>query len=47
MSNLPIAFSIYHVVGVSLFGLLAAVTASLYPAWKASKIQPAQAVRYE
>jgi len=47
MSDLPIAFAPSHVVTVAVFGLLAAVLASLYPAWKASGIEPAQAVRYE
>ena len=47
MGNLPILFNIGHVLTVGLFGFIAAVTASLYPAWKASGIQPAEAVRYE
>lgn len=47
MGNLPILFTIGHVLTVGLFGFIAAVTASLYPAWKASGIQPAEAVRYE
>ena len=47
MRDLPIAFAPSHVVTVAVFGLLAAVLASLYPAWKASGIEPAQAVRYE
>ena len=47
MGNLPILFTIGHVLTVGLFGFIAAVTASLYPAWKASSIQPAEAVRYE
>ena len=47
MSDLPITFASAHVMIVALFGLLAAVMASMYPAWKASGIEPAQAVRYE
>ena len=47
MDNLPILFTIEHVLTVGLFGFISAVTASLYPAWKASGIQPAEAVRYE
>ena len=47
MSDLPITFAPAHVVTVALFGLFAAVMASMYPAWKASGIEPAQAVRYE
>ncbi len=47
MGNLPILFTIEHVLTVGLFGFISAVTASLYPAWKASGIQPAEAVRYE
>ncbi|MBH31290.1 MAG: hypothetical protein CMG71_04780 [Candidatus Marinimicrobia bacterium] len=47
MSDLPLMFATSHVVTVAVFGFLAAVLASLYPAWKASGIEPAQAVRYE
>ena len=47
MGNLPILFTIKHVLTVGLFGFISVVTASLYPAWKASGIQPAEAVRYE
>ncbi|HIN62344.1 MAG TPA: ABC transporter permease, partial [Candidatus Marinimicrobia bacterium] len=47
MSDLPIFFTVGHVLTVGLLGIVSAVTASLYPAWKASGIQPAEAVRYE
>ncbi|HIO37270.1 MAG TPA: ABC transporter permease [Candidatus Marinimicrobia bacterium] len=47
MGDLPIFFTVGHVLTVGLLGIVAAVTASLYPAWKASGIQPAEAVRYE
>ncbi|MEE2876946.1 MAG: ABC transporter permease [Candidatus Neomarinimicrobiota bacterium] len=47
MSDLPIEFTPSHILTVSAFGVLAAVMASSYPAWKASGIEPAKAVRYE
>ncbi|MBF90065.1 MAG: hypothetical protein CMG75_10540 [Candidatus Marinimicrobia bacterium] len=47
MSNLPIDIALSHILTVGFFGLLAAIIASLYPAWKASGIEPAKAIRYE
>lgn len=47
MAELPIDFTGKHVASVSFLGLVAAIAASVYPAWKASGIKPADAVRYE
>ncbi|MEZ5476542.1 MAG: hypothetical protein R3E95_03330 [Thiolinea sp.] len=32
---------------IALSSLVMAVVATLYPAWRASKVQPAEALRYE
>ena len=47
MSNLPITFTLSHIITVGFFGVLSAIIASVYPAWKASGVEPAKAVRYE
>ena len=47
MKTLPVLFEFLHFVVVGVVGFFLAVGATLYPAWKASGISPAQAVRYE
>ncbi len=37
---------LYIIIGVS-FGILTSVASALYPAWKASRLEPIQALRYE
>lgn len=47
MKELPILFEPIHFVTIGVAGFLLALAATLYPAWKASGIPPAKAVRYE
>ena len=47
ISYLPSQIQWSDVVIISLSGLLLSFLATLYPAWRASKIQPAEALRYE
>ena len=35
------------IVPIALISLLLAFVATLYPSWRASRVQPAQALRYE
>ncbi|MGB1271171.1 MAG: lipoprotein-releasing ABC transporter permease subunit [Endozoicomonas sp.] len=47
ISYLPSELMWQDVVVISVAGLLMSFLATLYPAWRASKIQPAEALRYE
>lgn len=47
MSQLAVEFHPVQFITVGLFGFLLALVATVYPAWKASGVQPAEAVRYE
>jgi lipoprotein-releasing system permease protein len=35
------------VIGVAVISLVLAFLATLYPSWRASKVNPAEALRYE
>lgn len=47
ISYLPSQLEWQDVITVSVAGLLMSFLATLYPAWRASRIQPAEALRYE
>lgn len=47
ISYLPSQLQWQDVTVVSIAGLLMSFLATLYPAWRASRIQPAEALRYE
>ena len=47
MSQLAVKFNLQQFITVGAFGFLLALVATVYPAWKASGVQPADAVRYE
>lgn len=47
MRELPILFEPLHFVVVGVAAFILALGATLYPAWKASGIPPAEAIRYE
>ena len=47
LSNLPSKISFYEVFIVISISIFLTLIASIFPAWKASKIAPAEALRYE
>lgn len=47
ISQLPSDLRIPDVVVISISAFVLTILATLYPAWRASKIQPAEALRYE
>ncbi|MFQ6607114.1 MAG: FtsX-like permease family protein [Fidelibacterota bacterium] len=47
MSQLAVEFHVRQFITVGIFGFFLALIATVYPAWKASGVQPAEAVRYE
>ena len=47
MRELPLEFVPHQVVVIAAAGLILALAASIYPAWKSAGILPADAVRYE
>lgn len=46
-SSLPSEVHAMDVIGVTVFTLIMCLVATLYPAWRAALIQPAEALRYE
>jgi lipoprotein-releasing system permease protein len=44
---LPIRVRFLDVLSVSIAGLVLSLLATLYPAWKASRVPPAETLRYE
>ena len=47
ISHLPSQLNWADIILVSFFGFIMSFLATIYPAWRASKIQPAEALRYE
>jgi len=47
LTYLPTEIRITDILSVGLTAILMSLLATLYPAWKASRVQPAQALRYE
>jgi len=47
LETLPVSMQIADVVAVSAVALVVTVIAALYPAWSASRIDPAESLRYE
>ncbi|MCF6775952.1 lipoprotein-releasing ABC transporter permease subunit [Thiotrichales bacterium 19X7-9] len=44
---LPSKLELWDIIHVSIVAFILSVLATLYPAWRASRIQPAEALRYE
>jgi lipoprotein-releasing system permease protein len=47
ISDLPTDLRWGEVFGISLFAFILALLATIYPSWRASRLQPAEALRYE
>ena len=47
ISDLPSEMKISDIVTISVISFVLSLVATLYPAWRASKTQPAEALRYE
>ena len=47
ISDLPSDMQIRDVIKIGALSLLLTVTSTIYPAWRASRTQPAEALRYE
>jgi lipoprotein-releasing system permease protein len=47
ISDLPAAISIHDVLKITIASFLLSVVSTLYPAWRAARTQPAEALRYE
>lgn len=47
LTKLPAEIDVHETGGIVLMALLLSVLATLYPSWKASKLDPVEALRYE
>jgi len=47
ISSLPIEMKIFDFIMITIIGILLCFISTLYPSWKAAKLDPVQAIRYE
>ncbi|MGL4455756.1 MAG: hypothetical protein ACRCUL_07825, partial [Plesiomonas sp.] len=46
-SSLPVVVEPLQIITIILFAIIVALLSTLYPAWRASAVKPAEALRYE
>ena len=47
LTKLPAEIDVHETGGIVFMALVLSVIATLYPSWKASKLDPVEALRYE
>ena len=47
ISDLPSELRLENVLVAGLFAFIVSILATIYPAWRAAQVQPAEALRYE
>ncbi len=47
LTKLPAEIDVHETGGIVIMALLLSVIATIYPSWKASKLDPVEALRYE
>jgi lipoprotein-releasing system permease protein len=47
LTKLPAEIDVHETAGIVLMALVVSILATLYPSWKASKLDPVEALRYE
>jgi len=47
LTKLPAEIDAHETAGIVLMALVLSVLATLYPSWRASKLDPVEALRYE
>lgn len=47
LTELPVHLDIFQIVGIAVMSLSFSIAATLYPSWKASRLNPVEALRYE
>jgi lipoprotein-releasing system permease protein len=47
LTRMPVAIDPWETFGIVMMALLVSILATLYPSWRAAKLDPVEALRYE